>query len=104
MLEHNCAKGYLTTKSFLLTSRVTANRTLELYVPADLPESEVEVVIIVRPISSAAERESAEERGWPPRFFERTAGCLGDDPIQRWLQDPREEGRTTSAIQRPYRH
>jgi hypothetical protein len=104
MLEHNSAKGDLATKSFLLTSRVTANGILELCVPTDLPELEVEVVIIVRPIPSAAERGSPEERGWPPQFFERTAGCLGDDPIHRWPQDPRDEGRTTSAIERPYRH
>jgi hypothetical protein len=87
-----------------VTSRVTANGILELCVPPDFPESEVEVVIIVRPIPSAVAREFPEERGWPPEFFERTAGCLGDDPIQRWPQDPRDEGRMTSAIERPYRH
>jgi hypothetical protein len=26
---------------------------------------------------------SPEARGWPPGFFERTAGSLADDPIER---------------------
>ncbi|MBI1259795.1 MAG: hypothetical protein GC204_20195 [Chloroflexi bacterium] len=27
--------------------------------------------------------ETPEARGWPPGFFERTAGSLADDPIER---------------------
>jgi plasmid stability protein len=32
-----------------------------------------------------------EELGWPPGFFERTFGCLRDDPIVRWPQGEYEE-------------
>jgi hypothetical protein len=59
-----------------------------------MQESVVEVVIVVQSIPSAVEKASPEERGWPPEFFESTAGCLADDPIQRWPQDPRvNDGR-----------
>ena len=26
------------------------------------------------------------DKGWPPGYFEETAGCLADDPIKRWPQ------------------
>ncbi|WP_242056532.1 MULTISPECIES: DUF2281 domain-containing protein [unclassified Nostoc] len=30
-------------------------------------------------------------KGWPPGFFEQTAGCLADDPIQRYPQGEYEQ-------------
>lgn len=32
-----------------------------------------------------------EELGWTPGFFERTFGCLQDDPIVRWPQGKYED-------------
>jgi hypothetical protein len=80
-------------KSIHLKSRIKANGILELRVPTGLPESDVELVIVVQPIPSALQKESPEERGWLPEFFERTAGSLADDPIKRWPQDPRDDVR-----------
>ncbi|MEH2442011.1 ribbon-helix-helix domain-containing protein [Nostoc sp.] len=31
-----------------------------------------------------------EELGWPPDFFEQTAGCLQDDPLVRYPQSDYE--------------
>lgn len=76
-------------KSVQLKSHVKANGILELCVPTGIHESDVEVVVVVQPIPSPAQKEPPEERGWPPVFFERTAGSLADDPIQRWPQDPK---------------
>ena len=56
-------------KSIQVKSRINANGILELCVPTGLPESDVEVVIVVQPIPSAGEKKSPEERGWPPEFF-----------------------------------
>ena len=36
-------------------------------------------------------QKSPEELGWPAGFFEETAGCLADDPIQRYPQGEYEE-------------
>jgi len=73
-------------QSIRLKGHVQANGILELRVPTGLSESDVEVVVVVHPIQGEAEKKSPEERGWPPGYFERTAGCLADDPIQRWPQ------------------
>ncbi|HLP92030.1 MAG TPA: DUF2281 domain-containing protein [Nostocaceae cyanobacterium] len=40
---------------------------------------------------SQPQQKSPEELGWPPGFFEETAGCLADDPIQRYPQGEYEE-------------
>jgi hypothetical protein len=76
-------------KRIQVKSHIKANGILELCVPTGLPESDVEVVIMVQPVPGAGEKKSPEELGWPPKFFERTASSLADDPIQRWPQDPK---------------
>ncbi|MBE9058858.1 DUF2281 domain-containing protein [Sphaerospermopsis sp. LEGE 08334] len=38
-----------------------------------------------------SQQKTPEELGWPPGFFEETAGCLADDPIQRYPQGEYEE-------------
>jgi hypothetical protein len=73
-------------QSIQLKGHVKADGTLELRVPTGLPESDVEVVVVVHPMHGEAGKRSPAERGWPPGYFERTAGCLADDPIQRWPQ------------------
>jgi hypothetical protein len=55
-------------------TRLEANGTLNLRVPTGLPESDVEVVVIVQPISAHA---------WPKDFFEMTYGAFADQPIER---------------------
>ena len=40
---------------------------------------------------STPQQKSPEELGWPSGFFEVTAGCLADDPIQRYPQGEYEE-------------
>ena len=42
-------------------------------------------------IEGTANAKTPEELGWPPGFFERTFGCLQDDPIVRWPQGEYEE-------------
>ena len=48
-------------KSIQVKSRINANGILELCVPTGLPESDVEVVIVVQPIPGAGEKKSPEE-------------------------------------------
>jgi hypothetical protein len=66
-----------------LNSRVGADGTLRLEVPVGLANAEVEVVIIIQARRPGPAESSPESRGWPPGFFEETAGCLRDDPIER---------------------
>lgn len=37
-------------------------------------------------LAEAAQLKTPEELGWPPNFFEQTAGCLQDDPLVRYPQ------------------
>lgn len=41
---------------------------------------------------TAAAARPAQER-WPPDFFEQTAGCLANDPLQRQPQGEYEQRR-----------
>jgi len=64
---------------------------VECKISIDMPEHllhrKVEVIVIpLDEISSEDERR--ERKAWPSDFFEKTAGCLADDPIQR---PPQEE-------------
>lgn len=78
-------------QSIQLKGRVQADGTLALRVATDLPESDVDVVVVVSPIRSETEKTTPSERGWPPGYFERTAGCLALEPIQRWPQEEYEQ-------------
>ncbi len=40
---------------------------------------------------SKSKHTTPEELGWTTGFFEETAGCLADDPIQRYPQGEFEE-------------
>lgn len=55
--------------SVQVKSRVAPDGILELRIPTNLPEGEVEVVLVIQPLSAS------ETGGWPPGFFERTAGA-----------------------------
>jgi len=37
-------------------------------------------------MEAAIQSKTPEELGWPPNFFEQTAGCLQDDPLMRYPQ------------------
>lgn len=56
-------------ETITLHSRVGADGLLKLQVPVNLTNTELEVVLIVQPVASAA-----EGLGWPQGFFEEVAG------------------------------
>jgi hypothetical protein len=58
----------MATLSMHLRLRVNDEGWLELRVPTSLPEGEVEVLLVVRPVENAA-----VDR-WPESFFENTCG------------------------------
>ena len=56
--------------------------TVSIDVPAVLLHRKVEIIVI--PLDEPTSRaEEKTEKGWPPGFFEETAGCFADDSIQR---------------------
>ena len=61
------------------TARVGRDGTLTLAVPTPLRETDVEVMVVVQPVTLPA-------RGWPPGFFEATAGAWQGEPLERGPQ------------------
>ena len=65
-------------------SRVGPDGRLKLDVPVGVADVDLEVLVVVQPLpkgsskATAGEPKTPEELGWPPGFFERTAGAIPD--------------------------
>lgn len=57
-------------------TRLEANGILNLRLPTGLPETDVEVLVVVQPVETRA-------NGWPKDFFQETYGVFADHPIER---------------------
>ncbi len=58
-------------------------------IPTGLSETDVDVLVVVRPLGAGGEEVPAVG-SWPAGFFERTFGHLADDPLVRGPQLPQE--------------
>jgi len=61
--------------------RVSRDGTLDLRVTTDLPETDVEILLVLEPLVSKDAPTASPKAGWPEGFFERTFGGLRDNPI-----------------------
>lgn len=57
--------------------------TLSVEVPTPLREIEVDVMLVLQPLPVTL---TPEEIGWPPGFFEATAGAWAGEPLERGPQ------------------
>ena len=57
-------------------TRLKPDGTLDLQVPTGLPESEVDVVVVIQPILEAP-------GAWPADFFAETYGAFQAFPLER---------------------
>jgi hypothetical protein len=64
-----------------ILERAGKDGILNLRIPVQSPETEYEVVIFVQPIDGPA-----TEGGWPPGYFENTAGSIADETFVRQPQ------------------
>ncbi|MBF2017827.1 MAG: hypothetical protein IGS23_22050 [Rivularia sp. T60_A2020_040] len=78
-------------QSIKLKKRVGEDGILHLDIPLGMKDQEVEVMVIYQSIETAIATQTPSDLGYPPGFFEQTAGCLADDPIQRYPQGEFEE-------------
>jgi len=62
-------------------ARVKPDGTLVVTVATGMPESEVEVLVVVNEISSGAP--AGQSRRWPEGFFEQTYGACASDPLRQ---------------------
>lgn len=65
-------------ETITLHSRVGADGLLKLQIPIHLTNTELEVVLIVQPVTP--QLKTAE---WPPEFFEEVAGGWRGEPLVR---------------------
>ncbi|MUH01161.1 hypothetical protein F7734_56410 [Scytonema sp. UIC 10036] len=78
-------------QSIKVRSLVGSDGVLHLDIPVGMADKEVEVMVIYQPLESSPQQKTPEELGWPPDFFEQTAGALQDDPLIRYPQGEYEE-------------
>lgn len=60
-------------------------------IPEELQHQAVEVIIWPLDKAEARQETETDANGWPIGFFEATAGCLADDPIERAPQGDYEQ-------------
>ena len=71
-------------QSVKLHSHIGSDGILRLNVPLDLRDTPLEVVIVIQPLTPA------QNSGWPPDFFEKTAGAWQGEPLVRAEQSEYE--------------
>ena len=69
-------------RSILIRSRVGADGILHLDVPSNLVATEVEVLVILQPVSQS-DLGRTEERVWSSGFFESVVGCWQGERLTR---------------------
>jgi len=68
--------------SISVKARVRPDGTLQLAVPTGLPESEVDVLLVIRPLDTGS-ASARSPRSWPAGFFDDTFGSLADNASVR---------------------
>ncbi len=66
--------------SIKLRSHVGPDGILKLEVPVGITDSDLDVIVSVVPVGNGDSAKTPEELGWPPNFFEETAGSMPDFP------------------------
>jgi hypothetical protein len=55
------------------------------------PNEEFEVVVVLQPKAVATKPQTPEDLGWPPGFFQETAGSIQDPTFRRHEQGELEK-------------
>lgn len=78
-------------RSIKLKSRIGPDGILHLDIPVGLTDKDLEVMIIFQAIELKTTASPPKGLGWPPGFFERTAGSIQDETFIRHPQGDFEE-------------
>ena len=77
--------------SISVKTRVRPDGTLQVVVPTGLPESDVDVLLVIRPANPDSAKDGTAH-SWPASFFDNTFRSLADEPLVR-PPDPHYEAR-----------
>ncbi len=61
--------------------RVKRDGTLDLHVSTGLPETDVDVLLVLEPVAPKLDQAVTIEGAWPGEYFETTFGSLRDNPL-----------------------
>jgi len=78
-------------KSIMLRSHVGEDGVLKLQVPLELTNTDLEVMVIVQPITNTPQSEASQDKGWLPGFFEEVIGSWEGEPLVRESQGEYED-------------
>ena len=68
--------------SISVKTRVRPDGTLQVAVSTGLPESDVDVLLVIRPANPGSAN-AGTAHSWPANFFDNTFGSLADEPLVR---------------------
>ena len=69
-----------------LKTRADSDGKLTVQLPQYLGDLELDIILVYQPVELEKSAKTPEELGWPPGFFERTAGCLAEENLVRYPQ------------------
>ena len=75
--------------SISVKTRVKPDGTLQVAVPTGLPESDVDVLLVIQPLDTGGTN-ARSAPSWPTGFFDDTFGSLADNALVRPPQLPLE--------------
>ncbi|MGD1804013.1 hypothetical protein ACP6PL_01035 [Dapis sp. BLCC M126] len=81
-----------------LTTRVDRDGNLTIQLPKDLADRELEIILVYQQNKLEKSAKTPEELGWPPGFFEKTAGCLADENLVRYSPCEYENRETIEQL------
>jgi hypothetical protein len=68
-------------QSHRIIGKAGVDGVLHLDLPVGVPLAEFEIIVVLQP--RPEETESPDNLGWPPNFFEETAGAIQDPTFRR---------------------
>jgi hypothetical protein len=71
-----------TMQTIQIRSQAGEDGVLHLNIPVGTPNAEYQVVVVLQPTTEPGPK-TPEELGWPPNFFEETAGAIQDPTFRR---------------------
>ena len=68
-------------KTIKFKTRADRDGKLTVQLPQEVGDLELEIILVYQAVELEKSAKTPEQLGWPPGFFERTAGCLADENL-----------------------
>ncbi|NBD32493.1 MAG: hypothetical protein GVY17_05875 [Cyanobacteria bacterium] len=63
------------------TTHIGEDGILKVQLPAQVKNTELEVLVVFQPTSTSEKEKTVRDQGWPPEFFDKTWGSCADSPL-----------------------